>query len=159
MTIYYIKPVINQVVRDLCYKPYYNHPKGCPNYGKRAICPPQAPTLDKFFDLDKRIMAVVIHFNIELHREKMKVKHPKWSRRQCECCLYWQGKVKRRLRQEIEYNLMRAALFDDGPLIATDCPEAMGVDVTATMKNVGIILEWPPEKTVIKIAFIGSQKN
>jgi hypothetical protein len=26
---------------------------------------------------------------------------------------------------------------------ATDCPEAMGVNVTATMKNCGVELEWP----------------
>lgn len=156
MTMHYIKPVINHTVRNLCFKPYHNHRKGCPNYGKRKTCPPQAPLINEFFDLDKRIMAVCVHFNLKLHRQKMKLKHPKWSKRQLECCLYWQGGVRKRLRQEVVYNLTRETLFDGGTLIATDRPEAMGVDVTETMKNAGVILEWPPEKTVLKIAFIGS---
>jgi predicted metal-binding protein len=157
MTIHYVKPVINYTVRSLCFKPYPNHPKGCPNFGKRDICPPQAPPISSFFDLDKKIMAVVIHFSLELHRQKMLAEHPNWSKRQTDCCLYWQGTVRKQLKQEIAYNLTRANLFDGGELIATDCPEAMGVDVTATMKKVGIILEWPPEKIVRKIAFIGTQ--
>ncbi|KKL21117.1 hypothetical protein LCGC14_2448640, partial [marine sediment metagenome] len=105
MTIHYVKPVINPVVRKLCFRAYYNHPKGCPNFGKRDICPPQAPSIDRFFDLDKRIMAVCVHFSLELHRQRMETKHPKWSRRQFDCCLYWQGSVRKELRREVAYNL------------------------------------------------------
>ena len=157
ITIHYIKPVIDMSVRSLCFKPYYNHPKGCPNHGKRARCPPLAPRIDEFFDLTKKTMAVVAHFNLGQHVEKMRNKHSNWSNRQCECCLYWQGTVRRWLRREIAYNLTRTALFDTDNLIATDCPEAMGVNVTATMADVGIVLEWPPKKIVRKIAFIGTQ--
>ena len=144
MTIHYVEPVIDLAVRKLCFKAYYNHPKGCPNFGKRGICPPQAPLINQFFDLNKRIIAIVVHFNLGLHRKQMKARHPNWSKRQCECCLYWQGRLRKDLKQRIRHNLNRPILFDDGNLVATDCPEAMGVDVTATMKNVGIILEWPP---------------
>jgi hypothetical protein len=34
----------------LCRLPYPNHPKGCPNYGKRALCPPKAPALGRRSD-------------------------------------------------------------------------------------------------------------
>ena len=156
MTIHYVKPMIDYSVRNLCFKEYPNHKKGCPNFGNRFMCPPTAPLIKDFFNLDKRIMAVVIHFNLELHRQKMLALHPKWSKRQTDCCLYWQGTVRKQLKKEIAYNLTRSPLFDSEKLIATDCPEAMGVDVTATMKNAGIILEWPPEKIVRKIAFIGT---
>ena len=39
------------------------------------------------------------------------------------------------------------------------CPEAMGVNVTATMKNIGVTLEWPPQEVVRKVAIIGVRKN
>lgn len=156
MTIHYIKPVIDATVRNLCFRAYPGHKKGCPNFGKRDICPPKAPQIGDYFDLSKRIMAVCIHWNIGQHIEKMKAKHPNWSERQCACCLYWQGTVRKQLRYEVKYNLSRIPLFDGGELISTDCPEAMGVDVTATMKSVGIILEWPPKRIVRKIALIGT---
>lgn len=156
MTIHYVQPVIERSVRNLCVKPYYNHPKGCPNYNKRNLCPPAALLLTEFIDLDKRVLAVCVHFNLGMHVERMKDKHPNWSQRQCECCLYWQGSVKKKLKDEVAYNMTRPALFDSGNLVSTDCPEAMGVNVTATMANVGIVLEWPPKKIVRKIAFIGS---
>lgn len=158
MTIHYVKPVLRGSVRELCRKPYYNHPKGCPNFDKRDICPPNALFFDKVFDLNKQVLAVCIHFNLAMHVEKMKAKHPNWSQRQCECCLYWQGGVKKKLRQEVAYNIQRTPLFNGSDLISTDCPEAMGVDVTATMARVGIILEWPPKKIVRKIAFIGTKR-
>ncbi len=83
-------------------------------------------------------------------------KHPKWTRRQLDCCLYWQGQVNKRLRTAVDYNLTRHILFKGADrLVATYCPEAMGVNVTRTMADVGINLEWPPERIVIKIAFIG----
>ena len=156
MTVHYVKPILQLSVRSLCTQPYYNHPKGCPNFNKRCTCPPTAPLLDDYFDLTKRVLAVCIHFNLAQHVEKMRAKHPKWSQRQCECCLYWQGSVKKKLKQELQYNIARVPLFDNDRLISTDCPEAMGVNVTETMKTVGVILEWPPKKIVRKIAFIGS---
>jgi hypothetical protein len=35
---------------------------------------------------------------------------------------------------------------------ATMCPEAMGVNVTATMKEIGIQLEWPPKRWAHQVA-------
>lgn len=155
MTIHYVKPVLNGHMRSLCYKPYPGHPKGCPNFGKRDICPPKAPLFELQYDMNKRFLAIVIHFDLGQHMQRMKEKHPRWSDRQCACCLYWQGTVRKQLREEIAYNINRRAIFDGYPMTATDCPEAMGVDVTATMKQAGIILEWPPKKIVRKIAFLG----
>ena len=34
-------------------------------------------------------------------------------------------------------------------------PEAGGVDVTATMKKIGVNLEWPPEHMVYLVALVG----
>jgi predicted metal-binding protein len=40
----------------------------------------------------------------------------------------------------------------------TTCPEAMGVNITETMKDAGIILEWPPENVTYQIALAGILK-
>lgn len=156
----YVKPVIDLDVRNLCYRPYYNHPKGCPNYGKRATCPPQAPILSDVFDLDKPILAVWVVFNLALHRAKMLEKHPKWTRRQTDCCLYWQGGVNKHLRREVQYNLTRSPLFENATrLISTFTPEAMGVNVTKTMADADIEFEWPPENKIIKVAFVAVARS
>jgi len=156
MPICYVKPVVDESVRQLCRRPYPNHLKGCPNYGKRPTCPPQAPMLSEVFDLTKPVLAVWQPYNLALHREKMREKHPNWSRRQLDCCLYWQGKMNKRLRQEVKYNLTRYRLFENNKnLTETYAPEAMGANVTETMKNADVILEWPPVNIVIKVAFVG----
>ena len=37
------------------------------------------------------------------------------------------------------------------------CPEAQGVNLTETMKNAGIELEWPPENVAYQIVLVGTR--
>lgn len=46
-----VTPVIDYKMRALCVKPYYNHKKGCPNFNKKAGCPPGIGFFDKMNDL------------------------------------------------------------------------------------------------------------
>lgn len=85
----------------------------------------------------------------------MKSKHPNWSQRQIDCCLYWQGSLNKKLREEVFQLMRRKIAFG---YQASFCPEAMGVNVTTTMKNIGIELEWPPKTIVYKVAIIGVRK-
>lgn len=149
--IYTVIPVINYSVRGLCAKPYEGHPKGCPNFRSRETCPPTAPFFGDAFDLSKPVYAITETFNLAAHVLSMKRKHPDWSDRQARCCLYWQGGVRKALNDSVNRFLQHHP-----GLICTDCPEAMGVDVTATMAAVGVQLEWPPESYVTKIALAGS---
>lgn len=152
-----VKIILDPEMRKLCQRPYYNHPKGCPNFGKRASCPPQAPLLSKVLDLAKPVWAIWVEFDLAKHRERMRQKHPNWSVRQLECCLYWQGTVEKDLRRKVtNFCTMRLLYKLDGTLEVLYRPEAMGVNVTETMKSVGIELEWPPKNTVYKIALVGS---
>lgn len=81
----------------------------------------------------------------------MKAKHPGWSRWQLRCCLYWQPKAKKQLRQKVE------AFLEEHPgCIAVYTPEAYGVDVTAAMASIGIDLEWPPERFAYQVALVGT---
>lgn len=151
------KIVIDHSVRNLCFRPYPNHPHGCPNFGKRPSCPPRSPVIEDVLDMTRLIYLVWVSFDFAAHRKKMKAKHPNWSQRQIDCCLYWQGGVRKQLREEIAQAL---SIFEDTTRYRVcGCPEALGVNVTATMKNVNIELEWPPETIVYKVAIIGTRKN
>jgi len=145
-----VKPVIDYSVRNLCFKPYPRHPKGCPNFGKRDTCPPKALYYDKVYDLTKHVYAIYNVFDFKEYVDKMKSKHPTWSDLQLKCVLYWQGSARKNLK-----NYIIEFLKQNKEYKVETCPEAMGVNVTETMKNVGIILEWMPENIAYQIALAG----
>lgn len=136
--------VIDMRAREWCKLPYPRHPKGCPNYGQRKTCPPQAPLITEWADLSKPIYFAVIEFNLAEHMAKMRQKHPLWSEAQLRCCLYWQGKVNKLLR---EY-----ALSFGGK--CTMCPEAMGVNVIESAKRAGLPIRIKPQGKIYKIALL-----
>jgi len=150
----FVKVVLDKSVRLLCKKAYYGHKGGCPNFGRRETCPHMAPLLSDYFDLSKPVMIVWLTFNLKHHREKMRLRHPDWSRRQLDCCLYWQASLYKRLRGRMR-KLMRGSKYN---LTVTYVPEAMGVNITETMRKVGVELEWPPKNKVRKVALIGVVK-
>jgi predicted metal-binding protein len=146
-----VNPVIDYSVRGLCCREYPNHKKGCPNFNKKEGCPPKAEYFDKVYDLSKPIYAIYNIFDFKSHVEKMKKNNPTWTKRQVECCLYWQPKARNQLLVH-----MREFYREYGSQYKiTTCPEAMGVNITDTMKNAGIILEWPPENITYQIALAG----
>jgi hypothetical protein len=129
-------------------KPYPLHPKGCPNFGKKAGCPPAAPQLPKAFDLSGPCFLIVNVFDFGAHVAKMRAAHPGWSERQVTCCLYWQGTARKALEAEID--LFRMA---HPGLTVERCPEAMGLNVTATLRAAGLEVEWPPVTRALQVAF------
>ena len=149
-----VKPKIDLRVRKLCKSPYHGHPKGCPNYNKKKGCPPNSLIISKILKLDEKIYAIWSAFNFAKHRQRMKRLHPSWSQRQIECCLYWQNKARKSLQIEIA----RFKIKHHDYLIL-ECPESHGIDVTHTMKRIGIELEWPPVYLVYQIAIAGESKN
>ena len=144
-----IVPVIDHRVRGLCVHEYPGHPKGCPNFGKRSNCPPAAPFFERTYDMGSPIYAVVNEFDLGGHFRKMKEKHPGWSDRQACCSLYWQPKARKKLRLKTE-----KALLELPGYTAETCPEALGVDVTATMADAGITLEWPAREIARQVTFL-----
>jgi hypothetical protein len=155
-----VTPVIDMSMRSLCIYPYYKHPKGCPNYGKKEICPPKIGYFQDVFDDKYDIWALWAEFDLATHVKQMRMKHPTWSYRQLSCCLYWQGTVRAFLKQKAdEWVEQHAAkhpkVRDIQGFTYTTCPEGMGVNVTATMRNIGVVLEWPPKKIVRKIYLVG----
>lgn len=130
--------------------PYPRHPKGCPNYGKRASCPPAAPLVHEAFEIDRPLWLVAVMYDLGGHRARMRNKHPDWTEAQVNCCLYWQGVARKQLRDEC--SLFR---FEHRGFWVTDCPEAMGVQVIRTARRAGIPVEPRPTDKVWKIALLG----
>ena len=147
-----VKPVFLRPdsVRVLCRRPYWGHPKGCPNWGKQDTCPPRAPLLYDLLDPARPVYAVWNRFDLAAHVARMREKHPDWSDRQLYCCLYWQPRARKQLREHV------IRFMWTGPLLReVGCPEACGVNVTATLAEVGITLEWPPRQWVYQVALVG----
>jgi len=145
-----VPPVIKSSVRKLCLTPYHNHPKGCPNYGKKEGCPPAAKMIGDVLDLGRSIYVIYNIFPFGRHVRFMRKRHPEWTKYQLRCVLYWQGTARRQLKNEIGRFLQE---FPKMTVVVT--PEACGVNVTATMKKAGIELEWPPKRFAYQVALAG----
>jgi len=154
---YFIKvdPVIDLSMRKLCTRPYPLHLRGCPNFNKKAGCPPKCLTFDERFLMDIKMPFYAIYnkFDFRGHCDRMRAKHSDWTQRQIECCLYWQGTARKSLREKTE-----AFLWKHPHYTASYCPEGEGVNLTKTMKNAGIILEWPPVNYTYQIVLAGIAK-
>ena len=148
-----VKLVTGLNTHKLCKHPYPNHPKGCPNYGKKDSCPPKTKIIEKVLDLDRDVYIIASRFEFGKHVEKMRKRHPDWTDRQLRNVLYWQGTARKRLREIV------ADFLNGRPdLVANFCPEANGVNLTATMKNIGVELEWMPQVYSWVIAAVGYAK-
>ncbi len=146
--------VLDMGAREWCRLPYHNHPKGCPNFGKRSTCPPQAPLFQDFIDISKPMLLVVVGFKLREHIELMRHKHPGWTEYQLRCVLYWQGGVKSILKRAV-----KSALRVYPHMVSTDCPEAMGVHVIDTAKHWYDNIKWIPEDIAYKIAICGEPQE
>lgn len=171
-----VNPLIDHSVRNLCAKPYPGHPKGCPNFNHKYGCPPGAQLFDNVFDISKPVFAIYNQFDLKSHIERMREANPEWSKAQLSCCLYWQNTARKQLSKEVLKFIYHDELYGRchvamapykgiiGDLknwthrIIQSPPEAMGVNITETMKNAGIILEWPPETVTYQIALAGIKK-
>lgn len=134
-----VVPDVDLKVRRLCTKPYKGHKRGCPNWNQRATCPPKAPPITKVWDLDDPCYAVVVPFNLLLHRLQMRLKHPGWTEGRLMNSRYWQGSVRKVLKVGI-----RRLLEEHPHLLVLECPEACGVLVTSTVAAMATV-EWPPK--------------
>lgn len=148
-----VEPLIDEKMRGLCVRPYENHKKGCPNFGKKDGCPPRAPMLYEAIDLSQPVYVIYHKYAFGAHVARMKSIHPEWSKRQLECCLYWQGTARKGLKAAIaDFKFLHFGKF----FYINSCPEAMGLNVTATMESIGVNLEWPPVNFTHHVAIAGT---
>ncbi len=136
--------------RSMCVKPYHNHPKGCPNYGKKVGCPPSIEMFDQVYDMDKDVYAIITSFDIKSHLVMMKELHPDWTHYQLINSRCWQGKDRANHKMAIKR-------FNDfyPEYIVTTWPEGMGVNLVRTMDQIGIKLEFPVQDLTYRISLAG----
>ena len=147
------KIIYDTRVLGLCRQTYYNHPKGCPNFGERPDCPPLSFRIQDMLDMTKPTWVIYNRFDFGHHVKRMGDKHPGWTQRQKECCLYWQHTARKQLKMEIQ-KFLRCHI---GFKIISN-PEALGINLTATMQDIGIKLEWPPVNWTYQIVVAGFEK-
>ncbi len=154
MSIKKAKIIVDYKVKKLCKKPYYNHPKGCPNYNKRSSCPPQSNKIEDMIDLSKPTYVIFTTFDLKKHVHRMRRKHSRWTYRQLACCLYWQGITRKNLHQEI-LRFLDKTKKSKREYKVIKVPESFGVNVTSTMLGIGHELEWPPKNKTYQVAVAG----
>ena len=125
-------------------------------------CPPKVQLYSDIWQVDGPFYAIWSIFDLAVHVRHMRFRHPNWSERQLRNVLYWQGRARAKLRMQILF--AREQLARDVPdieerLLAEMTPEALGVNVTATMKSIGIDLPWPPVDFVYHVALAGLRKD
>lgn len=140
-------------IQRLCLRPYFNHPGGCPNYGKKAGCPPGAPFFSNIFKEEVYVAAVIFDFKNYLNLRRKR--HPAWTERALRNPRHWQGHLRSTLKQFITQTLSSSNHYGHTVIFN---PEAMGVNVTQTCENAGLKLEWPPDEAVCEIALIGQKR-
>jgi predicted metal-binding protein len=150
------KLVVSKRMRDLCSREYPGHPMGCPNYNKKSDCPPKCQIVYNYFNLKKKHWLIIVKFNLAKQARRMKEKYPYWTDRQCRNVLYWQGGVRKELTDLCSKFTFKKGL--DKRLSFTLKPEAMGVNVFATLHHIGIPIKRNPKKTIYKVALIGVRK-
>ena len=153
--VYLVKENVEVVVdvarsRAFCGKAYAGHPKGCPNFGKFADCPPQAGFYPELYKTECRLVAVGL--DLKGLAENRRKRFPNYTDKSLRNSRIWQGHLKAELRKLVAENIK-----DDETALYR--PEATGVDVTETVRRVEIILEWPPKNWAFKIAFLVKKKE
>ncbi len=144
-------PVIDKRMQGLCRREYKDHPRGCPNWGISPDCPPGLQLFNELVDINKEIIAIYTVFNLPEQEKRMRAKHPRWTIRQCRNSMWWKKAEMKKLFKLVEKFWIR----EGKKHIIFKIPEAYGVNVTATMKSAGIILQWPPKDKVYMIMLAG----
>ena len=117
-----------------CTIKYHQHAKGCPKNVDE--CSQGGYYITDVLDVEKPMWLVHSEFDLEAWGQKMADRHPEWTRRQCRNVLYWQPKSRKQLKERMLF-ACRCVDFR----WATTCPEAYGVNVYATARISGLILE------------------
>jgi len=134
--------------------PYPSHPRGCPNYNHKYGCPPKARLIEEAIDLGRTTYLVIVKFDLAKHINEMLMRHPHWSNRQARCVLYWQGGVNK----ELKFRTCEAKWELEGFNDIFMCPEAMGINIIKTVRDLGIPIKARPVDTVFKVALLAASR-
>lgn len=144
-----VEVVCDPCMRAHCLDPYHAHPHGCPNWGHKKGCPPDAPLFLDTYAKDVYIAA--FRFNFGQYLAEKRERHPDWTDRALRNPRHWQAHVRSDFRRFLAEELPNHPEIQGDVLFS---PEAMGVNLFATCQKAGIILEHTPTNFVYNIALI-----
>jgi predicted metal-binding protein len=172
--------VFDPKVQIYCVKPSFR----CPSYGHSWACPPEAPYLEQEVSQFEQFYLIFVKYNLRSYIEKEKEMHPKRNEKSIRNAFFMKNLLRDNLEQEIKsffiglQNPYEEKLIlwdgfcrlcfnekDKGCTYDTGDPcrypdkkrysmEAVGIDVTQTVKNLNFNLEWPPNKYVYRFGLI-----
>ena len=156
--------VSDEEIQKYCKLAYPGHKDGCLNYGKknrlngirsdlksRIIndCPPGIPLINEIFEFSKSLYIIYTEFELGKNAERLFQNGNHKKPEHCYNMRFWQETARKELRQQTE------KFLDSEPNTIVDLtPEAHGVNLYHTMKNLGITIPWykpwPPAKHSIE---------
>ena len=157
-------------VQTYCVSPGFK----CPNYKHSWTCPPEAPFMEDIVSKYKIFFLVYSEFNLAEYVRDMKKKYPRRSEYKIRNSFYMKGYLRDDLEKEIfkftenyNGNFEEKLILWDGhcricqKFLGKSCTyssnkpcrypdkkrysmEAVGIDVTKTVKQLNLKIEWPP---------------
>jgi len=151
-------------IKDLCYRPYPNHKKGCPNDEKcKFLNVPDFETIKKYGKYN-RYYLIYAKFDFKKYKELRKEKHPDWTEEQLGNIWHWQKSVKKLLSEHINnLNLSKKDyILGCGYGFKSKHQERIGsmenscINVFSTMKLNGTKMEIKPRSKIYLCCLIAS---
>ncbi|UCD01693.1 MAG: DUF2284 domain-containing protein [Promethearchaeota archaeon] len=172
--------VFDPNVQTYCINPTFK----CPSYGHSWACPPEAPYLEEEVSHYKQFYLIFVKYNLRIHIEKEKEKHPNRNEISIRNAFFMKNLLRDKLEQEIRLIINELQNPYEKKLILWDgfcrlcfnekdkwCTydagdpcrypdkkrysmEAVGIDVTQTVKNLNFNLEWPPNEFIYRFGLI-----
>jgi len=172
--------IFNSNVRSYC----VNSDFQCPNYAHSWACPPEAPYLEKLISQFHSFFLIYVKFDVGKYVKEIQIRNPKKSEKSIRNTLYMKNLLRDELEKEILrfiadypkkcedklilwdgfcrvcYNIKNlGCTYDSGkpcryPNKIRYSMEAVGIDVTKSVRNLNFNLEWPPIKFLYRFGLI-----
>jgi hypothetical protein len=97
------------------------------------------------------IFVAALIFDFEKYLKARRRYHPDWTEKELRNPRHWQNHLRAELRRNVDMTLNKPKLFG---YAAEYNSEAMGVNVHLTCQNIGLLLEWPPQQQMGRIALL-----
>lgn len=162
--------IFDPKVQTHCVNPNFQ----CPSYDHSWACPPVAPYLEQEVSRYKKFYLIYVRFDLNSYITEIKEKHPNKKEEHIRNAFFMKNLLRDRLEKEIfqfldsyqdsyEKRLIlwdgfcricfnkkdKGCTYDSGePCRYPDkkrySMEAVGIEVTKTVKNLNLDIEWPP---------------
>jgi predicted metal-binding protein len=172
--------IFDPKVQTYCISPEFK----CPSYGHSWACPPEAPYLEEIVSKFTKFYLIYYKLNLNGYIKQQKAKNPEISEEKIKNMVLMGNPSRNKLEKEIlkfleenqgKFN-EKLVLWDGfcricsnkehkGCTYDSDQPcrypdkrrysmEAVGIDVTRTVRDLNLSIEWPPNNHVFRFGLV-----